>query len=106
MFTALLSRTASLADKFFSRAAELADASQVFVPAPASVVEAASPANWPQIAPTSVMSLSVDLDTSQLFAGAQLMIDALGGPYLLIAGFGLGIAILGTIAGAVGRIRL
>lgn len=103
---AVVERAASLADKFFSRAAELAAASQVFVPEAARVPEVAAPQNWPQIQAAMPMSLSVDLDTSQLFAGAQLMIDALGGPYLLIAGFGLGIAILGTIAGAVGRIRL
>lgn len=55
---------------------------------------------------TYAQSLTVSLDTQMLFDGAQLMIDALGGPYMLIAGFGLGVAILGAVFGAVTRIRL
>lgn len=50
--------------------------------------------------------LTISLDTSQLFAGAQLMIDALSSPYLLIAGLGLGVAILAAIMSAVTRLRL
>lgn len=55
---------------------------------------------------TPAQSLTINLDTSQLFAGAQLMIDALSAPYLLLAGFGLGVSILGAIIVAVNRVRL
>lgn len=51
-------------------------------------------------------TLAIDLDTTQLFSGAQLMINALSAPYLLIAGLGLGVAILGAIMTAVMRVRL
>lgn len=51
-------------------------------------------------------SLTISLDTTQLFSGAQLMIDALSSPYLLLAGLGLGVAILSAIMTAVNRIRL
>lgn len=50
--------------------------------------------------------LNIDLDTGQLFEGAQLIIDALSSPYLLIAGLGLGVAILAAILKAVQTIRL
>lgn len=50
--------------------------------------------------------LSITVNSDQLLAGAQLMIDALGGPYLFIAGLGLGVAILAAILAAVTRIRL
>lgn len=55
---------------------------------------------------TTVMSLTIDLDTTQLFTGAQLIIDALSSPYLLIAGLGLGVAILGAILNAVTKLRM
>jgi hypothetical protein len=51
-------------------------------------------------------TINIDLDTSQLFTGAQTMIDALSSPYLLIAGFGLGVAILAAIMKAVTSLRL
>jgi hypothetical protein len=51
-------------------------------------------------------ALSIDLDTTSMFDGAQLIIDALGGPYLYIAGLALGAAILGAIIAAVSRIRI
>lgn len=51
-------------------------------------------------------TLDIDLDTSQLFSGAQIMLDALSSPYLLIAGFGLGVAILGAIMKAVTHLRI
>lgn len=57
--------------------------------------------NW-----SIVQSLTIDLDTTQLFAGAQLIINALSGPYLLLAGLGLGVAILATIVKVVRTIRL
>lgn len=50
--------------------------------------------------------LSITVDSDQLLGGAQLMIDALGGPYLFIAGLGLGVAILGAILAAVTRVRM
>jgi hypothetical protein len=55
---------------------------------------------------STAYSLSIDLDTGQLFNGAQLIIDALTGPYLLIAGLSLGVAILGAVMAAVTRLRL
>ena len=58
------------------------------------------------IAASSMQSLTIDLDTTQLFNGAQLIIDALSSPYLLIAGLGLGVAVLGAIIKAVSRVRL
>jgi len=51
-------------------------------------------------------NLSINLDTSSMFNGAQLIIDALGGPYLYIAGLALGASILGAIIAAVSRIRI
>lgn len=51
-------------------------------------------------------TLNINLDTTMLFTGAQLMIDALSSPYLLIAGLGLGVSILGAILVAVNRIRM
>ena len=51
-------------------------------------------------------TLDIDLDTTQLFNGAQIMLDALSSPYLLIAGFGLGVAILGAIMKAVTHLRI
>jgi hypothetical protein len=51
-------------------------------------------------------ALQIDLDTTSMFDGAQLIIDALGGPYLYIAGLALGAAILGAIIAAVSRIRI
>ena len=51
-------------------------------------------------------ALNINLDTDQLFSGAQLIIDALSSPYLLIAGLGLGVAILAAILKAVQTIRL
>lgn len=51
-------------------------------------------------------TLDINLDTSQLFNGAQIMLDALSSPYLLIAGFGLGVAILGAIMKAVTHLRI
>lgn len=58
------------------------------------------------IAYTMAYSLNVDIDTQHLFDGAQIMLDALSAPYLLIAGFGLGVAILGAIMRAVTRLRI
>lgn len=55
---------------------------------------------------TSVYSLNIEIDTSSMLSGAQLIIDALGGPYLYIAGLALGAAILGAIIAAVSRIRI
>lgn len=51
-------------------------------------------------------ALTINLDTTSMFDGAQLIIDALGGPYLYIAGLALGAAILGAIIAAVSRIRI
>lgn len=51
-------------------------------------------------------TLDINLDTTQLFNGAQIMIDALSSPYLLIAGFGLGVAILAAIMKAVTHLRI
>ena len=52
--------------------------------------------------------ISIDLSAGiqQMWGGAQTMIDALSPVYLLIAGFGLGVAILAAIMKAVGRLRL
>ncbi len=50
--------------------------------------------------------LSITLNTNSMFDGAQLIIDALGGPYLYIAGLALGASILGAIIAAVSRIRI
>lgn len=58
------------------------------------------------VAASSYQSLTVNLDTTQLFSGAQLIIDALSSPYLLIAGLGLGVAILAAIMKAVTGLRL
>lgn len=55
---------------------------------------------------STMQSLTVNLDTAQLFTGAQLIIDALSSPYLLIAGLGLGVSILGAILAAVTRLRI
>lgn len=55
---------------------------------------------------TRAQTLEIDLDTTQLFKGAQLIIDALSSPYLLIAGLGLGVAILAAILKAVTSLRL
>lgn len=49
--------------------------------------------------------ISINLDTTSLFEGAQLMIDILSSPYLLVAGLSLGVAILGAIMGAITRLR-
>lgn len=51
-------------------------------------------------------TLEITLDTTQLFTGAQLMINALSGPYLFIAGLGLGITILAAIMIAVRNVRM
>lgn len=52
--------------------------------------------------------ITIDLSAgiAQMWSGAQTMIDALSPVYLLIAGFGLGVAILGAIMKAVSRLRL
>lgn len=52
--------------------------------------------------------ITIDLSAGiqQMWSGAQTMIDALSPVYLLIAGFGLGVAILAAIMKAVGRLRL
>jgi hypothetical protein len=55
---------------------------------------------------STMQSLTVNLDTAQLFTGAQLIIDALSSPYLLIAGLGLGVSILGAILAAVTKLRI
>jgi hypothetical protein len=55
---------------------------------------------------SSYQSLTIDLNTAMLFEGAQLIIDALSSPYLLIAGLGLGVAILSAIIKAVTRVRM
>jgi hypothetical protein len=55
---------------------------------------------------TLPISLTISLDTAQLFNGAQMMIDALSSPYLLIAGLGLGVAILAAVMRAVTSLRL
>lgn len=60
----------------------------------------------PGILASTAQSLTISLDTTQLFAGAQLMIDALSAPYMLIAGLGLGVSILSAIMTAVSRVRL
>lgn len=60
----------------------------------------------PEIGYTLAQTLDITLDTTQLFEGAQLIIDALSSPYLLIAGLGLGVAILAAILKAVQTIRL
>lgn len=49
--------------------------------------------------------ISINLDTTSLFEGAQLMIDILSSPYLLVAGLSLGVAILGAIMSAITRLR-
>jgi hypothetical protein len=54
---------------------------------------------------TTSQSLTINLQTGMLFEGAQLMIDALGGPYMLIAGFALGVAILGAVFSAIRAVR-
>ena len=51
----------------------------------------------------SSTSLTIDIPIEQLFTGAQTMIDALGGIYMLIAGFGFGITILSVIVVAIRR---
>lgn len=55
-------------------------------------------------APTN--TLNIELDTTQLFNGANLMTSALSSPFLFIAGLGLGVAILGAIVRAVQSVRL
>lgn len=60
----------------------------------------------PEVGYTLAQTLDITLDTTQLFEGAQLIIDALSSPYLLIAGLGLGVAILAAILKAVQTIRL
>lgn len=93
------------------------DGSSVMAAAPAALTAAVPPGSDQLVAalgPTygygiaagTMQSLSIQLDTSQLFAGAQLMIDALSSPYLLIAGLGLGVAVLGAIMAAVKKVRL
>jgi hypothetical protein len=71
---------------------------------PAGVANTASGAF--DVIPTMAYSLSISLNTSSMFDGAQLIIDALGGPYLYIAGLALGASILGAIIAAVSRIRI
>lgn len=85
----------------------------VVAPVAAAVGQAAAPADTASVVPYEIGytmvqsgSLNIQLDTSQLFSGAQLMIDALSSPYLLIAGLGLGVAILGAIVGAVNKVRI
>lgn len=73
------------------------------MPAPL-ILAAASPAY--AIAATQASTLTIDLDTTKLFEGAQLMIDALSSPYLLLAGLGLGVAILSAIMAAVRKVRM
>lgn len=77
-------------------------------PLPADVAASLGPGYGYQLfaTPMQTGSLNIELDTTQLFSGAQLMIDALGSPYLLIAGLGLGVAVLGAIMGAVRKVRL
>lgn len=50
--------------------------------------------------------IQIDLDTTSLFQGANLMTAALSSPFLFIAGLGLGVAILGAIIRAVQSVRL
>jgi hypothetical protein len=78
---------------------------EVAAPAVAHAANAAASYDY-NLAYTTVASLTIDLDTTQLFTGAQLIIDALSSPYLLIAGLGLGVAILGAILKAVTTLRL
>ena len=59
-----------------------------------------------EIAASPAQTLTVNIPTEQLFAGAQLMIDALASPYMLIAGIGLGVAILGAILAAIRGLSL
>lgn len=75
-------------------------------PSVSQPVEMYDIADMPEIGYTLAQTLEIDLDTSQLFSGAQLIIDALSSPYLLIAGLGLGVAILAAILKAVQTIRL
>lgn len=59
-----------------------------------------------EISASTMQSLTINVNTDQLFSGAQLMIDALSNPYLFIAGLSLGVAILGAILAAVRGLRL
>ena len=71
------------------------------IPAAMSAVPAAIAATVMQ-----TDTLSITLDTTQLFTGANLMLAALSSPYLFIAGLGLGVAILAAIMKAVTSLRL
>lgn len=55
---------------------------------------------------TSAQSLTIDLDMDQMFSGANTIIDALGSPYLYIAGLSLGVAILAAVLAAVKGLRI
>ena len=56
--------------------------------------------------PELLAQLQVTIETETLFQGANLMLEALTGPYLLIAGLALGVAILAAIMRAVTTLRL
>lgn len=89
------------------KGAVLAAAPLAAVPAmnPASPVSPYNPYDY-TISASTWQSLTINVNTAQLFSGAQLMIDALSNPYLFIAGLSLGVAILGAILAAVRGLRL
>lgn len=60
----------------------------------------------PALMATLAQTLSLNIDTTSLFDGAQVILDALTTPYMFIAGLGLGAAILTAIMAAVIRLRL
>lgn len=96
----------------FARVKQLAqERGAVLAAAPigAGIADAAAPgynAVPYEIAASTMQSLTINVNTDQLFSGAQLMIDALSNPYLFIAGLSLGVAILGAILAAVRGLRL
>ena len=102
MFEKLKSLAVTVKEKIQDKGAALAAA-------PIGTVLAAAPGAHVtpyEIAASSYQSLTINVNTGQLFSGAQLMIDALSNPYLFIAGLSLGVAILGAILAAVRGLRL
>lgn len=109
MFTAIVSRLAAApaaAGGYASQHYAGMDPSNIsrLVGDASTAVMSAAPGDMASV--WNTWQLSITLNTDSMFQGAQLIIDALGGPYLYIAGLALGASILGAIIAAVSRIRI
>lgn len=50
--------------------------------------------------------MEIDIDVSQMFGATEIVFNALSGPYLFIAGLGLGVAILGAVVRAIQMVKM